>query len=262
MLNLLLQVAVVLLPALWGIGMELFPPKSRKSKLWRPLVIGFGIALSFLVWFQIFYSNKQSIKDREMAIRETSQQVAAQTSKDVTRSVTSVYTKIVASQNDQIQKLQGQLSAQSKKVDVISKSNIVTGKEPIAVRVTNPSPTNPPYPPTPLPDLSWTQKPGEPEKGKATVVVSFRVSDNLVFPAFLAVCDGPCKTLRGACTPMSQASFLGASVPNVAGIIFNMPRPLPDDSSCSISLVSASAKPITVTLFRILKKSELPITLR
>ena len=242
--------------------MELLPPKSRESKLWRPSVIGFGIVLSLLVWFQISYSSEQSIKDKEMAIKETSQQVAARTSKDVTRSVTSVYTKIVASQNAQIQKLQGQLSAQSRKVDVISKSNIVTGKEPIAVWVTNPSPANPPYPSAPLPNLSWTQKPGEPEKGKATVVVSFRVSDDLAFPAFLAVCDGPCKTLSGACTPMSQASFLGASVPYVAGIIFNMPRPLPDDSSCSVSLVSASAKPITVTQFRILKKSELPITLR
>ena len=73
-------------------------------------------------------------KDREAAIAETSAKVSA----DVTKSVTQQYSQMIADQKQEIADLRKQLSTQGNDVAVIRKSNIVTGKAPVKVEVTNP----------------------------------------------------------------------------------------------------------------------------
>jgi len=186
MLGILLQLVVVVLPTVLAILMEIATPEMRQYRHWRKFVMAFGFILSALVLFQILYSNKMARIGRENAIKETSKQVAAETSKEVTKSVANVYARIVSEQQKQIQELQSQIAAQGKKVDVISSSNIVTGKKPVKVEVMNP-PSAPEAPAShPLPNLSWTQEPGPKTKdGKAITIVTFRVDDFLPFPAFL-----------------------------------------------------------------------------
>ena len=68
-------------------------------------------------------------------------------SADVTKAVTQQYSQMIADQKQENADLKKQLAEQGKKVDVIQKSNIVTGKNPIKVEVTNPPPGGGEHPP-------------------------------------------------------------------------------------------------------------------
>lgn len=146
-------------------------------------------------------------------------------------------------------------------MDVIQRSNIVTGKNPIKVEVTNPLPPGGDKSGQKV-NLAWTQEQGDIVEGKATVNVKFKVDEPLNLPAFIAFCDKPCKT-TGAWVSIGimQVGFLGG-LPNVAGALYQAPRPLPPGTECTIRLSSADNMPIKVTGFRIMEKSELPLEMR
>lgn len=133
---------VLVVPVALGLIVILVPAKHEDEKghmRWR-FVLGISLILyGGLSWWQQSRATKASVKDRESAIQETAQTVAAATSASVTKTVTQLYSGMISDQKTQIAQLQSQLAEQGKKVDVISNSNIVTGKSPIKVEVTNPS---------------------------------------------------------------------------------------------------------------------------
>lgn len=131
--DLVLAFVVVIAPTVFAIGIEVIDRRIRERPYWRFGIIGFGLALSGLTWLQL----SRETTARENAIRDTSQQVAAETSKQVTRAVTEQYSQMVADQKSQIADLQNKLASQAKDVSLIKRSNIVTGKNPIKVEVTN-----------------------------------------------------------------------------------------------------------------------------
>jgi len=100
---------------------------------WRYGLVLVGAIFSLLAWWQQTRSLQAAKKDRDEAIKQTSEQVT----KSVTEAIGSQYKELIGSLTNQIGNLKGQLAEQGKKVDVIQKSNIVTGKNPIKVEVTN-----------------------------------------------------------------------------------------------------------------------------
>jgi hypothetical protein len=247
-------------------SLAVFYMEELQSKLKDQRVIRWIAAIALLlVGIGAFAADKiqknQERGEREQAIKDTAKEVAAETSKQVTEAVTDQYSQMVADQKKQISDLQAQLAAQSKDVNLIKDSNIVTGKKPVKVEVINPT-SGSNAPAESLPNLSWTQEQTEKLNGKAALMIDFRVDDFLKLPAFIAVCDKPCTTYSaGALIGMTQATYLSAP-PNAAGAIINLPRPLPPATPCRIRLVSADTTPIKVLSFRILKESEIPMNLR
>ncbi len=136
----------------------------------------------------------QERTERETAVKDTSEKVASATSASVTRTVTELYSKMISDQKDQIAKLQNQLASQGKDVSAIKGSDIVTGKKPIKVEVTNPGPANQP-PPQPL--LSGiriaSQKQVASDNSNFPYALEVVVQTNVdISPVKLAIlCDGP-----------------------------------------------------------------------
>jgi hypothetical protein len=139
----ILALIVVILPTLFALGIEVVSKEIKDHRYWRIGVIAFGVGLSALTGFQMSQAHKEARVDQEAAIVDTSRRVSAAVSESVTQSVTKAvseqYTQTINELHSEIGSLQAQLAAQSKKVDLIQGSNIVTGKEPIRVEIANPS---------------------------------------------------------------------------------------------------------------------------
>jgi hypothetical protein len=142
MVDQILAVAVVLLPTLFAVGIEVISKEIKEHPYWRIGVLSFGVGLSALTWFQMSRATKAANVDREQAIVETSEKVSAKVSESVSKSVTKAvseqYAGTINSLQLQIGSLQGQVVAQGKNVEAIKGSDIVSGKKPIQVEVTNP----------------------------------------------------------------------------------------------------------------------------
>jgi hypothetical protein len=102
---------------------------------WRIVLVFLGVAFSCITWWQQDRSIKTAANERENAIRKT----AKQTAESVTKAINEHYAPIVASFNQQIGSLQQKIIQQGKDVRIIKGSNIVTGKTPVKVEVTNES---------------------------------------------------------------------------------------------------------------------------
>lgn len=139
MLDLLLGWAVIIFPTLFAIGLELINEDIRKRRNWRWGVLLFGLCLSALTWWQQVRAVRQAATDRQEAIGHTADRIAKQTTENVTDAMGKQYGGLITSLTKQIGDLQGQLAEQGKKVAAIGQSNIVTGKKPVAVVVTNPA---------------------------------------------------------------------------------------------------------------------------
>jgi hypothetical protein len=141
MLDQLLAVAVVLLPTLFALAVEIVSKEIKEHPYWRAAVLAFGIGLSALTWFQLSRATKEAAVDREAAIQETSRKVSGDVSeavsKSVSKSVADQYTQTINTLQTQIGTLQGQLEKQGQSVEAIKSSNFVSGKSPVKVEVTN-----------------------------------------------------------------------------------------------------------------------------
>jgi len=133
----ILAVAVVLLPTLFAVVLELVNKEIKESGYWRVGVMAFGLSLSALTAHQMVRATETANPDRNSAIVETSQHVSAAVSESVTKAVTEQYAGMIADQKNQIKELHGQLTAQGKDVSAIKSSDFVTGKKPIKVEVTD-----------------------------------------------------------------------------------------------------------------------------
>jgi hypothetical protein len=156
MFDLILGWAVVMLPFLFAIGVELVPKEQRDDRRWKWGIIAFGLLLSIVTFFQMQRATTAAKADKDGAIVETSTRVSA----SVTKAVTEQYQGLIADQKKQISDLQAQVTEQGRDVSVIKGSNIVTGKHPIKVEV------EAPQRPTPkiegITVLSVTQLPSSP----------------------------------------------------------------------------------------------------
>jgi hypothetical protein len=131
---------LIVLPVAFGFILILVPGKAedeQKHMRWRYILGGCLIAFGVLTWVQQSRAIKVAAKDRENAITETSGKVASATSASVTKAVGEQYQTMITDLTNQIQALKQQLAAQAKDVGIIKGSDIVTGKKPIQVEVTN-----------------------------------------------------------------------------------------------------------------------------
>jgi hypothetical protein len=262
MVDQILSWLISVIPVALGLVVMLVPAKSEDQKrhmMWR-YILGLSlIAYGGLSWWQQFRLAKASVADREKAIKDTSQQVAAATSASVTQTVTNLYSQMISDLNSRIAQLQSQLAAQGKDVSAIKGSNIVSGKRPIKVLVTNPSETPGPS----VPNLSWSQDQAEPVDGKPTIVVRFRVDGSLTLPGFAAFCDRPCKRISGQAGVTSH--YIDLNFPGqerVTGAFFDAPKPFSEGTSGILRIASQDGMPFLINGFRILKENEIPIELR
>jgi hypothetical protein len=147
MLDQILAWVVIFFPTALSIAFIFVPSRRENERLhmkWRYSLIVVGILFSGITGWQQVRAIRASAKDRQNAIRETSERVAAQTSERVTEAVGEQYKGTIAALDAQISSLQRQLSVQERDVGVIKGSNIVTGKNPVKVEVINPGPSGPP----------------------------------------------------------------------------------------------------------------------
>jgi hypothetical protein len=134
MLDLLIEFLAVILPTLFAVGIEVVSKKIKDHRYWRFGVIAFGVVVSILTGFQIWKAKEEANADRQGAITETSDRV----SKSVSQSVSQQYAQTINNLQLQIESLKHQLDAEGKNVEAIKGSNLLTGKKPIPVEVTNP----------------------------------------------------------------------------------------------------------------------------
>lgn len=202
MLDRVLGLAIIWLPIALTVAFIFVPARSEDAKQhmkWRYWLVAFAVMLGALSWWQQSRALRASANDREDAIQQTSQKVAAATSASVTRTVTDLYSSMISDQKAQIAKLQSQLAAQGKDVSVIKGSNIVTGKSPIKVEVTNGIP-NTTSAQIENVRLSWETEPSTHNDAPFAKKVTIQ-ADAPVNPVRLAIfCDVPIKYAEGGLT--------------------------------------------------------------
>jgi hypothetical protein len=137
MLNLVLGWMVIVLPFLGSLWLAFVAERLTKDVKLKTQVVVFGVIVSALTWWQISRADKQAEVDRNNAVVETSKNVSASVSETVTNALAAQYQHTIDGLNQEIAELKGELQNQGKKVDVIGRSNIVTGKSPIKVEVAN-----------------------------------------------------------------------------------------------------------------------------
>jgi hypothetical protein len=131
---------VLAIPFLVTVGATVLALKLPHERHYWKFVFGaiaVGLLFSGIAYWQQVLAGRQATRDRDTAITATADRVAKETTKKVTDAVGQQYQGLVKSLTDQIGDLKGQLAAQGKKVDVIGSSDIVTGKKPVKVEVTN-----------------------------------------------------------------------------------------------------------------------------
>jgi hypothetical protein len=113
---------------------------------------------------------------------------------------------------------------------------------------------------TGLPDIYWTQNN---LANSGEVQVNFTIYGELKLPAFVAICDQPCR-IAGARAGSGSVGeeLVGSGGPGVAGYIFKKPRPMTAGTEGYIILRGAKGGGLKVTEFRILSDSEVPDALK
>jgi len=105
---------------------------------------------------------------------------------------------------------------------------------------------------TVLPKIYWTQA----DEAGGTTAIRFKIYGPLNIPAFVAICDRPCRATHGEIGSESEGQqVVGATGGKVAGYVFSKPRPIQAGTEGFVIVEPGSAK---VTEFRILNDSEIP----
>jgi hypothetical protein len=105
-----------------------------------------------------------------------------------------------------------------------------------------------------LPKIYWTVE----EEGPGQVAVRFKIYGPLNIPAFLAICDKPCRATHGEIGSGSEGTQVIGTTNKMAGYIFSKPRHIPAGTEGYV-LVQGGSK---ITDFRILADSEIPEGMR
>lgn len=201
--------------------------------------IAFGLLLGAILYWQQMHVAKLAIRDRDNAVAE------AYKVEDVGRK----YEEQARTLTNQVVSLEGQISAQSKRLNELQGTSE-------AVSDSSQQQNNG------LPSIYWVQDSDTPDNGR-TAHVRFRIYGPLNLPAFIAICEHPCKTVGGqAGSGSSGVPLSGSSQRNVAGFIFSKPKPMITGTTGTVTVESTDKEPVKVTDFRILRESEVPENLK
>lgn len=132
MLEQVLVVAVLVVPLVATLVFAFLPERKESPMMHKRWRIGFivgAVAYTAIAWWQIKVSASSADRDRRNAIRETSDRVA--------KDVNDKNAQTIDDLKGKINTLQGQLADAQKEIKRIGSSNIVTGKNPVKVEVTN-----------------------------------------------------------------------------------------------------------------------------
>jgi CxxC motif-containing protein len=199
-LDQILSWMLIILQVAFGFILILVPAKQEDLKRhmrWRYALGGLLIAFGVFTWIQQSRALKASIADREKAITETSERVsikvAADTSASVTKTVTELYSQMIAQQKSQISDLQAQVKAQGSDVKAIKGSDFISGKNPIKVEVTNGLPSAPTSAQVENMRMSWDVETSIHNDAPYAKKVTIQVDAPVNPIKFAIVCDAPIK---------------------------------------------------------------------
>ena len=105
-----------------------------------------------------------------------------------------------------------------------------------------------------LPKIYWTVE----DEGGGAVAVRFKIYGPLNIPAFLAICDRPCRATHGEIGSGSEGTQVIGTTNKMAGYVFSKPRPIPAGTEGYLVLQGGGK----VTDFRVLENSEIPEGMR
>lgn len=132
MLEQALVVSVLVVPLVATLVFAFLPERKESPmmhKRWRIAFIVVAVAYTAIAWWQIKVSDSSADRDRRNAIQETSDRVAKEVNDKNAQTIDDLKGKINT--------LQDQLADAQKEIKRIGSSNIVTGKNPVKVEVTN-----------------------------------------------------------------------------------------------------------------------------
>lgn len=237
---------VILIPVVACVGTTVIalrvPAMGSEEEHFRKLVAGAlaaGLVFSGITAWQEIWTESQNSKDRDIL----AERVATDTTGMVTEGLRQQYEDKIRSLTGEVAGLQARLGNQAQNMQVSQTEG--AGNNPGAKS----------------PKLYWTQQNYTREDGSSgESVIRFKVYGPLNVPAFVAICDRPCRATRGAAGAGSEGTQLvGNGSKNVAGFIFSKPRPMAAGSEGYIIVAPSSA---AVTEFRILGEPEIPAGMR
>jgi hypothetical protein len=221
---------------------------------WRFITgsIVIGLLLGTTLYWQQMRAVNRSAQERDNAIAEASNRVANETTQRVTDEMRKRYEPQIKSLTKQVADLEAQLPNQGTKLNVVGDNN------PAATTAGAPSAAKQPGG---TPSIFWIQS--NENVGKGAAEVQFRIYGPLNIPAFVAICDHPCRAVSGQAGAGSEGfPVIGSTDRDVAGFIFKKPKPMPAGTEGTVRLQSSDRGPIQVTAFRVLRESEVPSDLK
>lgn len=231
------RVFVIILPVLLALGVTyaswMIAIEGSDAQRLRKIMVGalvLGVLVSLLIWRQ------QSDQDDELnQMRNAAATAAAQAAQTPDFKQ---YDEKITALNAQVASLQAQLADKPEG----------TNPSVAAVSIKEQSKV--------LPKIYWTQA----DEAGGTTAVRFKIYGPLNIPAFVAICDRPCRATHGEIGSGSEGEqVVGATGGKVAGYVFSKPRPIQAGTEGFVIVEPGSAK---VTEFRVLSDSEIPAFLR
>ncbi len=228
---------VVLIPILvalgcTGLALKLPTEGSEQDRAMRLLAGAFVIGLFFsgVIWWQQTTVADQLAQARQTAVGQKAE--AAWNSVE-----NKVYEEKIKTLTEQVNSLKAQLANQG------------NSPQP-AVAATTVKQQN-----AQLPKIYWTQD----TTGSGQTAVRFKIYGPLNIPAFVAICDRPCRATSGQIGAGNEGTQVVGATSKIAGYVFRNPRPVKAGSEGFVIVEPSSAK---VTDFRALGESEIPEALR
>jgi hypothetical protein len=231
------RVFVVVLPILltlgvtyvsWMVALEGSDSDRLKKLLVGALVL--GVLGSLLIWRQ-----QSDIDDELNQMRNASASAAA--SQEAQTNDIKQYDEKIKALNAQVASLQAQLSNKPQNASPAVAAGSI--KQQSAV----------------LPKIYWTQA----DEAGGTTAVRFKIYGPLNIPAFVAICDRPCRATHGEIGSGSEGQQVVGTTGKVAGYVFSKPRPIQAGTEGFVIVEPGSAK---VTEFRVLSDTEIPVFLK
>jgi hypothetical protein len=229
----MLRLLITLIPLLIAVGctfaaLKLQLPGSEEDRATKLLVGAFavGIVCSLIIWWQQASLIDQAAEARQAAANNK----ASQAWGDVQ---TKSYEDKISALNTEVNTLRAQLSKQSAAPQLPTADTTVKQQS------------------SSLPKIYWTLQ----NIGSGQIAVKFKVYGALNIPAFVAICDHPCKAISGQIGTGSEGTSVVGATSNIAGYVFRKPRPIPAGTEGYVIVEPASA---AVTQFKILAESEIP----
>jgi len=242
----LILLIVTLLIAAGAVVLALKLPLEMQQWKFINGAIAVGLLLSTILYWQQMRTLNSAIQDRDHAVAEASDRAVSETAQRVTLEVGQRYQKQIGSLTKQVADLEAQLPNPANRSDIVGSS---------------PAPGNTTAGANGTPGIFWIQ--ANDTLGKGSAEVQFRIYGPLAVPAFIAVCDRPCRAVGGQAGAGSEGiALVGSADREVAGFLFKKPKPMPAGTEGTIELQSSGREPLRVTAFRILRDAEVPANLK